>query len=320
MDPDVRANWAWLHPNQEWRNINVTPRFDTSARMAAGMWEALGRGRVDGVIAVDPVALAGLLRATGPEQIDGRTIGADNVVRELLHDQYVGVPLTDDAKAARRERLGRIATVVMSAVERGGWNARALVRDLGPVTAGRHLLAWSRDPDDERMWTAAGADGRIAPDELHVSVLNRNGTKLDQFLKVEATLGAPRGGRATLALRLRNDAPAGEPPYVAGPHPLGHSVAGEYEGIVLVTLPEGSTHAAIAGQRRLAVSGRDGPNTVIGTVLDLKRGEVRTLVVSFDVPVRSRGLVVGSSARVPAVEWSFRKQRFGDGLKTPILW
>lgn len=319
LDADMQREWGWLHPNQEWRNVNVTPRFDASARLAAGMWRAIGRGPVDGVIAVDPVALEGLLAATGPVDVDGTRINADNVVRYLLHDQYIGVPATDTAKAARRERLGRLAGVVLEAVERGGWDPATLVRHVGSAVGGRHLMAWSSDPAQERMWQRAGMDGRVRPDRFAVSLLNRNGTKLDQFMHIDATLRHGPGQSGTLAVRIRNATPAGgEPLYVVGPHPLSRDAAGEYNGILLVTLPEHATNVGIEHERRVAVDGADGTSRVIGLTIDLVRGASRTIVVTFTLPRSSFGIL--PSARVPEVAWWINRRSWHDGLKIRLEW
>jgi hypothetical protein len=311
MDPDVRRNWGWIHPNEEWRNVNVTPRFDVSARMAAAMWRSLGRGTVDGVIAIDPVGLAEVLKATGPVDVDGSSIRSDNVTRELLHDQYVGLAPTDDANAARRERLGRIAAAALGALEDRPIGERELATALSRAAAGRHVLAWSSAPREEAMWEAARMDGRFPDDGLMVSVLNRNGTKLDRYLTVDATITP-----GTLRIHLRNDVPAGEPSYIAGPHPLSHSVAGEYEGILLVTLPRGST-ASVVGHRRLAVGGQDGPSTVVGLTVDLKRGATQDVTVRFAGP---RTAVVVPSARSPAIRWHLGRVSWTDGLRKHVSW
>ncbi|MDQ6797514.1 MAG: DUF4012 domain-containing protein, partial [Actinomycetota bacterium] len=54
---DLADRWGWLQPNQEWRNLGVSPRFDVTAPLAARMWEATGGGPVDGVLMLDVSAL-----------------------------------------------------------------------------------------------------------------------------------------------------------------------------------------------------------------------------------------------------------------------
>ena len=88
-DPDLAARWdAVWHPNWDWRGLMVSPRLPASAELGLRMWEAAGREPIDGVLVVDPVGLAAVVRATGPVRVGDRTFTADQVAPELLHDQY----------------------------------------------------------------------------------------------------------------------------------------------------------------------------------------------------------------------------------------
>ncbi len=51
------------------QDVTLTPRFDVSAKLAQAMWQQKFGQRVDGVLAMDPVTLSYLLRATGPVQL-----------------------------------------------------------------------------------------------------------------------------------------------------------------------------------------------------------------------------------------------------------
>ena len=68
-DPDLEANWGWMQPDREWRNLGSSTRLAASAELAAAMWEVQTSDVVDGVLVVDPVALESMLQASGP--VDG---------------------------------------------------------------------------------------------------------------------------------------------------------------------------------------------------------------------------------------------------------
>src|SRR5688500_14883672 len=105
-DADYRDRWGWLNPNREWRNLAASPRFDATAELATRMWAATGGPPVDGVLALDPVAVRAVLRATGPVRVADREITADNVLDLLLHDQYAAInSQAEQAQAGRRELL-----------------------------------------------------------------------------------------------------------------------------------------------------------------------------------------------------------------------
>jgi hypothetical protein len=118
---------------------------------------------------------------------------------------------------------------------------------------------------------------------------------------------------------VQNATPADEPPYIAGPHPLSHSVAGEYNGILLVTLPGATRAASVDNERRVAIYGRDGPSRVIGIVVDLRRGAQRAVVVRFEPPRIDRVTIV-PSARVAPTRWHIGHTTFGDRLKYVAKW
>jgi hypothetical protein len=302
---DLEDRWGWLHPTQEWRNLNLTPRFDVSAALAARMWVATGGRPVEGVLAVDVVALQAILAATGPVELDGITVDADTVVDEVLLQQYRRYPDIAD-RDERRDALGQLATAALDGLDRRRLDVRALVRGLADAIADRHVLAWS-DGDDGALWDAVGADGRLEPDSLLVSVLNRGGNKLDQFLHVDSTLrlgaeGAGERRTASVEVTVRNLPPADLPAYVAGPHPNSDLDAREYGGLLTVNLPGSAQDVEVDGGGPVAVAGRDGATFVIGVPIELDPGEERVVMITCTLPVGTVP-VVEPSPRVPPIRW-----------------
>jgi len=299
---DLAARWGWLQPNVDWRNLMVSPRFDVAAPLAARMWAASGNGPVDGVLALDPVAMKGILAATGPVQVAGRTIGSDDVVDELLHEQYIRLPAGAQV-SERREELGALASAALQALDGRNWSPERLVQGLSTAARGRHLLAWAARPSEEQAWTRAGVGGAMSGDSLLVAVLNRGGNKLDYRLSSQAklTLRPGRNTEGTLAITLANHADLGDPPYIIGPDPSTGLHPGDYLGFLAVTLPGQATQGRIDGSPPLAVAGPDGPTRVIGTEVLLPAGQSRTLVIHFLLPGRHGSLRLEPSARVPAL-------------------
>jgi hypothetical protein len=320
---DMAARWGWLHPNQEWRNLGASPRFDTTAPLAAAMWSAAtGEAPVDSVIAVDPPALAAVLHAVGPVTVDTTRLTGNTVVDFLMHDQYLRFAGTPD-QAARRDVLGAVAGLVLGALDGRSWDVGEMASGITDAAAGRHLLAWSRQPSEQRQWERAGVAGAVASDSLLVAVLNRGGNKLDRFLQVSAALemtSADGASDGVLRLRLHNTTPAGEPVYVAGPNPFAPTTAGEYLGLVTVTLPGATTSAVIDGHEHLAVAGRDGPTQVVGTEVRIAPGATVELVVRFGLAGAARSLWVEPSARVPAGLWAGEKSRSLRGFGREVQW
>jgi hypothetical protein len=312
IDPDMAAAWGQFKPNEAWVNVNMTARFPASAEMAARMWAAIGRGPVDGVLFVDPLALRAVLASTGPVAVGSSSISAGTVVNEVLHDQYRGATTVDPR---RRDRLSDISVAALRKVNAGVELSR-LGEDLHVAAQGRHLLAWSNRPEEQRAWTAMGGDGTLASDSVMVSVLNRGGSKLDQFLKVDASLELT-GQDAKLTLRLTNRTPATEPPYVLGYYELLGFPAGSYAGIASVNLP-GGTEITDAGA--FIPRGRDGPTALIVSPVQVSNGETKELVARFRLPPGPRAVWVEPSARIPRVHWRAAGQEWDDGRGRAVSW
>lgn len=313
---DMADRWGWLHPNEDWRNLMLSPNFTQSAPLAADMWAALGEAPVDGVIMLDPVVLEQLLNVLGPVTVDDRTIDATHVVDELLHDQYLRFPTLEE-RPERREALGRIARATFAVLDSGTWNAPDLANAIASSIRGRHLMVWSRRPAEQAAWRDAGADGELRPDSLLVSVVNRGGNKLDRYLTVGADLACNAKEKSTtpctLSLDIKNVTPAGEPPYIAGPHPGTGVSEGDYIGILTVNLPGAAHDSSILGVDALAVAGADGASRVVGYQVVIPRNGHLDVSVRFELPGAHGAVRVEPSARVPGISWSSGGKTWQDG-------
>jgi predicted transcriptional regulator len=322
-DADLEARWGSLIPNQEWRNLGVTPRFPVSAALASRMWTARGGKPVDGVLALDPLTLQGVLRATGPVMVDDKTVTADNVDDFLLHDQYAGIENVTDAQTARREQLGEIAKSALEALQERDWDLGDLATGLADAARGRHLLAWSSRPEEQQAWSAAKVDGTLSSNSLAVSVLNRGGNKLDRFLQVEAKLRFERKDEtpsATLEILLQNTTPDGESGYVAGPYPGSGVGAGDYVGLLSVNLPAKADAVTVEGRETFAAAGPDGPTKVVAVPVTIKKGSAQSLVFRFRLPADCPALRVEPSARVPPVRWTGPSDSWESGDGHIVSW
>ncbi len=315
LDADMAHLWGQLSPDREWRNLNLSPRFDESARMASDMWVSAGNQPVDGVISIDVIGLAELLDVIGPVEVDSNgqilEVSPENVAQYLLLDQYEDF---QDDRDARRDQLGAVTSAIFDAFNSRSWSASALMQALRRSGEGRHILLWSTDPTQQAAWNELGATGKLQPDSLMVSVLNRGGNKLDQFLDVDAVLSGKStdgGHRVAVDVTLTNDAPSDLPSYVEGPNPSSGLNAGDYLGLVAITIPAGGGNPTMTGAD-LAISGDDGPTRVlVGEVL-IPAGQSTEVRVEFDLPADWTSIDVEPSARVPAVTWHLGDNQWKD--------
>lgn len=322
VEGDLQSRWGWLEPGREWRNLASTPRFDATAPVAVDMWQSLTGEQLDGALAVDVPLLAAILGATGPVAVGDGVVSETTVADRLLRDQYQGLDV-HDSQSERRDELGVIVAAVVGALENGDYSPWQLAAGLAEASRGRHVLAWSAHPGDQRTWETAGVAGSLEPRSLAVSILNRGGNKLDPFLEVESALelhSTSDETEVTVRVTVGNDAPPGLSPYIAGPHPRSGVAEGEYLGIVAVNVPGAATDVAIDGAGAPISIGPDGPTQVVAAPLLVARGQETTITVQFRLPASERSIEVVPSARVPAMRWEAGRHRWHDTSPKVVSW
>lgn len=301
VEGDLADNWPWLDPGRDPRQLGLTADFPQSAAVARDWWrEVSGGDEVDGVIAIDVLALRDLLAVVGPVEVDGVTYDSETVVGELLFTQYSRAGDDEEANAERRDRLGDVARAVFTEIEEGGWKIDELATALVELVQRRHLMIWSADEQAQVAWHDVQADGALGADSFSVALLNRSGTKLDPYIEVTADV-TTADGWIDLTYVIRNDAPDEGPRYQIGPNVDGLD-AGDHRAIVLVNVPGGSTDLTLDGGRAF-LRGRDGPTEVIAAEVTVEQGDELTIHVRARLPEGIARLVVEPSARIPETAW-----------------
>jgi len=238
-----------LRPTQTWQSVNATADFAFSGQAMADMYRQATGQAVDGVIALDVPALAGLLGTVGAVSIEGvaEPVTADNVGRLLLNDFYQGLGPTSD-QSVRRERQGDVVKAVVDRITSGSRDAVSLGRALGDAARGGHLRLWSADATEEGVFERTGLAGGPAtkdPDRtFHVAVQNRTASKLDYFVKpsVRQDIRLTNEGDAVVrtTVVMENQAPLdASPSYQFGPAGITDK-PGDYLAWVLLWGPAGS--------------------------------------------------------------------------------
>lgn len=125
-------------------DADVTPDFDRTADLMRAQWATAHGGDIDGVIALDPVTLSYLMKATGPVTVDGHRLTSATAVGYLLHQVYIDYPdpaAQDAFFAAAAQQVfasltsGRASSVgVLRALARGASEGRIFVHAFAPAT------------------------------------------------------------------------------------------------------------------------------------------------------------------------------------------
>ena len=320
---DFQLNWGWLLPGVDLRNQGLTPQFDVTAPLAARTWTALTGQQLDGVLAIDVVGVQQLLEATGPVTVNGESVSAANVEQYLFHDQYAGV--SDNAAGApqRQDALGTLTGAVLRQLQGQSTDLRTLATAMSSAVAGRHLMVWSSNPVDQAAWRVSGVSGSLTAKSVDVSLINRGGNKLDQYLPVDvAVTTTPVGSdtNVTMTTRLINGTPPGQSQFIAGPFPGVPVTYGGYFGLVAANLPAAASDISMTGAGPLAVKGAEGPTWVVAAPVTIANGATSTVVVRFRMPGAHGSMTVVPSARVPAEQWTANGHTFDDTAPAVITW
>ncbi|MDQ6698342.1 MAG: DUF4012 domain-containing protein [Actinomycetota bacterium] len=224
-DPTVfPARYRSMRLEDFWQNITGTADFPTVAEAVRQMWPQSGGKTLDGVISIDPYALASLLKLTGPVSVRGRAepLTADNAAQFLLRGQYQ----TYDVINERSDFLLASARTVFKRLTTGDLPGPRTIADaLAPVAHERRLLVHSFHPEEQRLFARLGVTGALPPvrgDFLSVRSSNLGQNKIDAFLHrtIDDQVVVDPGRdvvRATVTVTLRNSASAtGLPAYVTG--------------------------------------------------------------------------------------------------------
>ncbi|HEX4869023.1 MAG TPA: DUF4012 domain-containing protein [Acidimicrobiales bacterium] len=291
---DYLARYGRFKPHWEWRNLTMSPDFPSVASVAAELYPQSGGRPVDGVMTVDPTALAALLRFTGPIAVPGvaKPLTYKNAAQFLLIDQYVDLPDNPE----RIDTLEVLAETTFDRLQAATLpGPHSLAQVLGPVVAEGHLQVQAFADGAAGFLDELGLSGRypaVAGDFVGVTTSNAAGSKIDLFLR--RALGYdvrwdPSTGSlaATATITLTNSAPAsGLPSYVIGNAlggRLGESKLPEGWNNTFVTLytPWDVDAATLDGEplplERIDELGRH----ALSTFVPIGPGESRTLQVTL---------------------------------------
>ncbi len=205
---------TWQFP----QNYTRTPDFPLTAAMFDALWTRGTGNSVDGVISLDPVALAHVLEVTGPVALpDGGVISSDTAVQLLLHDTYERFGA--DGGAADRY-FEQVVRSVFAVLARGEWAPVPMIEALSRGVAEHRVLAWMRDDEAQEAVARAGMAGTFAPsgDDVGVFLNDSSHSKLEYYLTSSVTVSCDAAaGIATTTIDLINSAPSeGLSPYTLG--------------------------------------------------------------------------------------------------------
>lgn len=223
-EPEYLRRYGHLQPARFLQNISASPDFPTVARVAEQLYPQVGGVELDGVMYVDPTALAALLKLTGPVLAEGVPMALDssNAAQFLMRDQY-DLATADD----RSDLLSNAAEATFDALTHRDLPRLSTITDtLSPMMHNRNLMAMVNDSRANRYFDKIGLTGAFpepdGKDLVSVRLSNGSENKVDYFLAQAILYGVkhdPVTGKTngTVTGYFDNKAPTtGGTPYAFG--------------------------------------------------------------------------------------------------------
>lgn len=275
------------------QDVNATPDFARSGALAQAMWKQRTGQTVDGVVAIDPIALGYILGATGPiDAGSGITLSSANAEKVLLSDVYsiFAKPADQDAFFAG------VTSKVFAALTSGHVDSRALVTALGEASDEGRIHVWSGHPTEQKQLDASTLAGLLpqttkSTSGFGVYLNDSTGAKMDYYLSAGIGVASTvcRADyrpyfevRVGLTSTAPADAATSLPEYVTGGGLFGVD-SGSVGTNVYVYAPPGSQvySVTIDGKEFSYVSAKHDGRSVAGVNVVLKPGASAQVAVKF---------------------------------------
>lgn len=230
-------------------DANFTPDFPRASLLWQARWKVTFGQDLDGIFVVDPVAMSYLIAATGPIQVDGVTLTADNLVQILENTVYANV-----TPAAQDEFFKHVAKAAFDVFAAGRGDQVRLVRGLARGISEGRIRIHSFDIADQSVITGTEIAGGLpnrptTQPQVGVYLNDGTGAKMSYFLdyRVSVTSTSCSADRQHLrgSLRITSDTPgdvAALPEYVTGyAYRLGGFDRGDQIVVADIYAPVGGT-------------------------------------------------------------------------------
>jgi hypothetical protein len=275
------------------QNVTMTPDFARTGELAAEMWRIRHGQQVDGVVAIDPVAVSYLLGSLGPVDVgEGISLDEHGAVEMLLSEAYVRFPDARQTDAFFSDAFEG----VFERLRLGPDDDREFLDGLIRGAAEQRLHFWSAHPDEQNKLAPTGLSG--APIEaterstaLGVYFNDATAAKMGYYLRAAigvASVVCRVDDRPFFEVRLSltSTAPADAgttlPPAVTGGGTHGVE-PGQTSTNVYVHAPPGTVVylVAVDGTERAFLSADDTAGTVAGITITIPAGQTSELRVAM---------------------------------------
>jgi len=190
------------------RDANFTPDFPQAAQILKAMAERKLGVQLDGVVSVDPIALAEMMRGTGPVMVtSGVALNAGSVVSILLNQTYQAI----DTAKQQDDFFKASARKIFDSVMSGQGDQQLAIRGLASAAGQHRVLLWSAHDDEQAVLDGTAVAGSLVDDsnrpQVGMYINDSTAGKMDYYLQyrsaasaVDCRQGGAQDFRATLAM------------------------------------------------------------------------------------------------------------------------
>ncbi|PPI56721.1 DUF4012 domain-containing protein [Rathayibacter toxicus] len=239
-------------------NVSTSrPDFPTAASIATQFWtQKYPEKKIDGVLAIDPVALSYLLGSTGPVTLpDGSQLTSDNAVSILLNQIYFRYP--ESTVADRTDKFfAQASSTIVGSILGGSMEPTTMLPAIVKAVGENRILAYSAESKEQALLAPTPIAGVLPADNSANTTTGvffqdaSSGSKMDYYLNTAVTQSSANrcstsDATFTTSIKLTNTITAAAaqklPAYVAaaggrGPIPRGNMIT-----LIYVYGPPGTT-------------------------------------------------------------------------------
>ena len=274
-----------------WQNSNISPHFPYGAQIWLALWKNQFKQQLDGVLTFDPTALSYLLKATGPIEVDGQIINAENVVQVTLSDVYEKYETDNNA---RKIFLINIIKAVSQKIEDKQFSATDLIAEMIHPINQHRILFYSVDESEQKILERSQISGAISNEldnQYRLIIQNTSGNKMDYYLKRELKLetlscGAKPQTKVTFILTNVASKSVKLPAYVAGRLDLNKpaGLANSYGTRAIILAPVNTRVISTiesATNNKFGFLVKERGHTGVGVQVDLAAGQSQEFSIIF---------------------------------------
>jgi hypothetical protein len=180
-------------PGNFWVDANFTPDFPRTAQILRAMYAKKFHTQLDGIISVDPIALARVLKATGPIRISKDiALSSENVIPVLLNGVYTQFPNDDNAQNAF---FNAVADKIFHAFIAGATDPTSLVKELQASNAEGRIIVNATRPAEQALFADATIGGALPIDtgaspNIGLYLNDSTAAKMEFYLQRSTTVKA----------------------------------------------------------------------------------------------------------------------------------